>query len=204
MKPRINIYLDDHVAAQLALLAKRPGLNKSRIVNDALDRFLNPERDETFEKAMLRRLDHMSKSLAKVQRNESITSETLALFVRYFLTITPPLPQAEQASAHALGKERFEVFVAQVGRRLATDRNLLAEVLERVVDNRPDLFMQDPDAQPDLAEEQPVVPSANSTGDAPQANPEDDFPPLRPVVVIDDEDEVEITDLDEFEEARHD
>ncbi|MFK5978156.1 MAG: CopG family transcriptional regulator [Rhizobiaceae bacterium] len=112
MKPRINIYLEDHVAAQLTLLSKRPGFNKSRIVNDALDKFLNPERDQTFEKAMLRRLDHMSKSQAKIERNQSITSETLALFIRYFLTITPPLPQAEQASAHALGKERFEVFIA--------------------------------------------------------------------------------------------
>lgn len=140
MKPRINIYLDDHVAAQLTLLSKRPGLNKSRIVNDALDRFFNPERDQTFKKAMLRRLDHMSKSQARIERNESIGTETLALFVRYFLTITPPLPQAEQAAAHALGKERFEVFVAQVGRRLAQDQSLLNEVLARIVDNRPDLF----------------------------------------------------------------
>jgi len=184
MKPRINIYLEDHVAAQLTLLSKRPGLNKSRIVNDALDRFLNPERDETFEKAMLRRLDQMSKSQAKIERNESITSETLALFVRYFLTITPPLPQAEQASAHALGKERFEVFIAQVGRRLAQDQNLIAEVLERIVDNRPDLFTG---AASDITgvAEQPM-----------DSKPADDpLPPLSPVVVEDDE----INSDDDFE-----
>jgi len=93
MKPRINIYLDDPVAAQLALLAKRPGLNKSRIVNDALDRFFNPERDEVLEKVLLRRLDRISTSQSKIERNESIATETLALFVRYLVTITPPLPQ---------------------------------------------------------------------------------------------------------------
>jgi hypothetical protein len=48
----------------------------------------------------------------------STSTETLALFVRYFLTITPPLPQSEQEPARLLGKERFQVFVAQVGRRL--------------------------------------------------------------------------------------
>jgi len=176
MKPRINIYLEDHVAAQLTLLSQRPGLNKSRIVNDALDRFLNPERDATFEKAMLRRLDQMSKSQAKIERNESITSETLALFVRYFLTITPPLPQAEQASAHALGKERFEVFIAQVGRRLAQDQNLIAEVLDRIVENRPDLFTG---AASDIAgvAEQPM--------DSKSAD--DPLPPLQPVVIEDDD-----------------
>ena len=182
----INIYLEDHVAAQLTLLSKRPDLNKSRIVNDALDRFLNPERDETFEKAMLRRLDQMSKSQAKIERNESITSETLALFVRYFLTITPPLPQAEQASAHALGKERFEVFIAQVGRRLAQDQNLIAEVLAKIVDNRPDLFTS---AATDIAggAEQPM-----------DSKPIDDpLPPLSPVVIEGDE---EISNDDGFEE----
>ncbi len=203
MKPRINIYLDDHVAAQLALLSKRPGLNKSRIVNDALDRFFNPERDQTFEKAMLRRLDHMSKSQAKIERNESISTETLALFVRYFLTITPPLPQTEQASAHALGKERFEAFVAQVGRRLATDRNLLSEVLEQLVDNKPDLFVQDPDAQLDMAGKQQANPSENSEDETLKSDCEDDLPPLRPVVIIDDDEEVEITELNDLEETRN-
>ncbi len=203
MKPRINIYLDDHVAAQLALLSKRPGLNKSRIVNDALDRFFNPERDQTFEKAMLRRLDHMSKSQAIIERNESIATETLALFVRYFLTITPPLPQADQASAHALGKERFEAFVAQVGRRLADNRNLLSEVLEQLVDNKPDLFVQDPDAQLDMAGKQQDYPSENSESGALKSDCEDDLPPLRPVIVVDDDDGIDIADLDDLEETRN-
>ncbi len=185
MKPRINIYLEDHVAAQLTLLSQRPGLNKSRIVNDALDRFLNPERDATFEKAMLRRLDQMSKSQAKIERNESITSETLALFVRYFLTITPPLPQAEQASAHALGKERFEVFIAQVGRRLAQDQNLIAEVLERIVENRLDLFTG---AASDIAGVAEPTKNSNFVDDS--------LPPLSPVVI---EEDAEITDDDDFE-----
>ena len=195
MKPRINIYLDDHVAAQLALLAKRPGLNKSRIVNDALDRFFNPERDEVLEKVLLRRLDRISTSQSKIERNESIATETLALFVRYFLTITPPLPQTEQAAAHALGKERFEVFVAQVGQRLAQDKNLLSEVLLRITDNRPDLFTSSVDG-------------FIATTDT---EPEDTLPPLRPVTIIEDdpgfENEFEgdfgLDDEELFEEEDH-
>ncbi len=184
MKPRINIYLDDNVAAQLALLAKRPGLNKSRIVNDALDRFFNPERDEVLEKVLLRRLDRISTSQSKIERNESIATETLALFVRYFLTITPPLPQAEQAAAHALGKERFEVFVAQVGQRLAQDKNLLSEVLLRITDNRPDLFTSSVDG---------FIATKDTEA-------EDTLPPLRPVTVIEDDPDFEdVFDVDDEE-----
>ena len=191
MKPRINVYLEDHVAAQLALLCKRPGANKSRIVSDALDQFLNPDQGvETFE-ALTRRLDRMSRSQERMDRNLSVTLETLALFIRYFLTITPPLSSSDQAHAHALGKERFEQFVAQVGRRLARDQNLLSEVLETLADTRPDLFMVNPDGNADG--------KAQSTNSAvPNPSPalapntfddaDDDLPPLRPVELEDGDD----------------
>jgi len=192
MKPRVNIYLDDHLAAQLTLLAKRPGLNKSRIINDALDRLFNPERDERFEKGVTRRLDQMSKLMTGMKRNESITSETLALFVRYFLTITPPLPQAEQAAAHALGLERFEVFIAKVGRRLAQDQNLIAEVLEHVIENRPDLFAHGTDGS-----FEPSSPSGvNGKTTIKPMEPQ----PLQQVINPDDE----IDDVDDIEDAIED
>jgi hypothetical protein len=60
--------------------------------------------------------------------------------VRYFLTITPPLPDNEQKPARILGKQRFEVFVAQIGRRLVSDRGLVMDVLESIANHRPDLF----------------------------------------------------------------
>jgi hypothetical protein len=219
MKPRINVYLEDHVAAQLTLLCKRPGANKSRIVSDALDQFLNPDQGaETFE-ALTRRLDRMSRAQERMDRNLSVTLETLALFIRYFLTITPPLSGSDQAHAHALGRERFEQFVAQVGRRLARDQNLLSEVLETLADTRPDLFMIDPDGgdanatpnrKPAPAPETPV-------------DPDDDLPPLRPVIFeegdedlapdpFDDDDAFEVDGFEErvfeddealTEEARH-
>ena len=46
----------------------------------------------------------------------------------------------EQDAARALGRQRFEVFVAQVGRRLASDQRLVSEVLESIAAHNPDLF----------------------------------------------------------------
>ncbi len=194
MKPRLNVYLDDHTAAQVALLSKRPGINKSRIVNDALDRFFNPEKDQESMRALVRRLDRMSKALERLDRNQSVGVETLALFIRYFLTITPPLPEADQAAAHALGRERFEMFAAQVGRRLAQDRNLLSEVLETIAETRPDLFATDTE----------TIDKAASQRAAAEL-PDSDLPPLRPVRIAepgewDDENPDELSgDLNDFE-----
>lgn len=36
-----------------------------------------------------------------------LTAETLTLFVRFWLTITPPLPNDAQAAAQIKGRERF-------------------------------------------------------------------------------------------------
>lgn len=145
MKPRLSAYLSDHVAERLALAAKRPGANKSTIVDKALDRFLSPERDQGNEAALLRRLDRMSKQLAQIDRHQLIVLESVALFIRYYLTITPPLPRSEQEPARALGHQRFEFFVAQIGKRLAGGQNIVGEVLERIVETDSDLFSRDLD-----------------------------------------------------------
>lgn len=140
MKPKLSVYLSDHVAERLVLAARRPGANKSAIVDAALDRFLNPERDPSSDAALVRRLDRISRQLDRVDRDVGIVAETLALYVRYHLTIIPPLPLADQAAARALGRDRFEMFVAQVGRRVASGNRLVAEVLERLSAGQSDLF----------------------------------------------------------------
>jgi hypothetical protein len=140
MKPKLSVYLSDNVAERLAQAARRPGTNKSAIVDTALDRFLNPERDPNGDAALVRRLDRMSGQLDRFDRELSIMAETLALFVRYYLTITPPLPSGDQDAARALGRERFEMFVVQVGKRIASGGRLVADVMQRVSITNPDLF----------------------------------------------------------------
>jgi predicted DNA-binding protein len=150
MKPKLSIYLSDHVAERLELAAHRPGTNKSAIVDAALDRFLNPERDKSGDAALVRRLDRMSRQSGRVQRDLLITAETLALFVRYFLTITPPLPSGEQDAARALGRGRFEMFVAEIGKRVAAGGRLVDDVMETINRSNPDLL------SPDLEEDAPL------------------------------------------------
>lgn len=140
MKAKISVYLSDSVARQLALASHRPGTNKSAIVDAALDRFLNPERDPRGEAALVRRLDRTSRQLDRIDRDLAIMAETVALYVRYYLTITPPLPSGDQDAARALGRERFEMFVAQVGKRVASGGKLVSDVMERVGMSNPDLF----------------------------------------------------------------
>lgn len=139
-KDRVTLSLTPETVERLKLVANYRKGAKSALVEEALERYLDPERRRLLDDAALRRLDTVSKQVSTVARDVAIATETLSLFVRYFLTITPPLPQPEQDAARAVGRQRFEVFVAQVGRRLASDNRLVSEVLESIAAHNPDLF----------------------------------------------------------------
>lgn len=71
-----------------------------------------------------KRLDDINRMLDRLVRDSRIELETLALFIRYILTVLPPLPEDDQAGK-AAGAARFDVFLSQVGRRFrAGDRTL--------------------------------------------------------------------------------
>src|SRR5712671_4259031 len=146
-KKRYTLYLSRPLARKFDLVAKQRQGAKSALVEEALRVSLEPEQHPGVEEGLARRLNELHKTVTTIGRDVAIATETIALFVRYFLTITPPLPQSEQEPAHLLGKERYGVFVAQVGKRLASSHRLVSEVLETIAAHQPDLFATDPDAR---------------------------------------------------------
>ena len=132
MKPRLNVHVSDALFDKVALAARRPGMTKAAVVEAALLTFFAREREEGHDRALVRRLDRITRQQDRLERDLAITAETLALFVRFFLTVTPPLPNADQEAARALGQERFDYFVEQLARRLAGGRNMIREVMEEI------------------------------------------------------------------------
>jgi predicted DNA-binding protein len=172
-KKRYSVLLPQELAERFERVAGLRHGSKSAIVEEALDRRLNPDKYPFIGDALLRRLDEQSRSLATLKRDTVIIAEMVSLFVRYFLTITPPLGEREQQPARALGRERFQVFVAQIGRRLASDRRLVSEVLESIAVHNPDLLTTIGDdvlpkiRAPSPGEAAPVNPKANGHSPSP-------------------------------------
>ena|SRR3546814_383478 len=131
MKPRHHLYLDDELTEQLEALAAKPGSSKSAIVADALRAYLARRAARELDDLLKVRLNRIGSQLNRIERDQQIVLESLALFIRYQLTVTAPLPEADQAAARALGQERFQAFIDQVGRRIADGRTLTHDVLAR-------------------------------------------------------------------------
>lgn len=123
MKPRHHLYLDEDLTAWLERLGSKPGTSKSAIVSDALRDYLNRRATREVDDLLKIRLDRIGTQLGRIERDSLVLLETLSLFVRYQLTVTAPLPEADKA-AQAVGRERFRRFVDQVGRQLATGRSI--------------------------------------------------------------------------------
>jgi predicted transcriptional regulator len=124
MKVRQNLYIDRELSDALDALVLRRGGNKSRIVNEALRSWLTRRASKEVDDLLKVRLDRISRDVASARRDVEVVLEALALFVRYQLTVTAPLPEADSA-ALAVGNQRFERFIAQLGRQIAGGKRTL-------------------------------------------------------------------------------
>lgn len=129
---RLNLFIQPEHAKRLDELAAKKGVSKSSIVAAALASWLSPDAADQREAAIAKRLDRLSRQFEKLERDQNILIETLALFVRYYLTVSTPLPEAHQEAAKAQGKARFEQFIEQLGRHLLRGRSLVREVVEEI------------------------------------------------------------------------
>ena len=142
MKPRLNVHVAYELFEKVEIAAKRPEVTKAAVVEAALMGFFSKELDDQRDGALIRRLDRMTRQYDRLERNLGIATEMLALFIRFFLTVTPPLPNTDQDAARALGKERFEYFTGQLARRLAGGKNMIRDVLEEISAEEGDFFTQ--------------------------------------------------------------
>ena len=125
MKIRQNLYIDREIGDALEALAAGNRGNKSRLVNDALKDWLARRGTREVDDLLKVRLDRLSRELDGARRDIDVLLESLSLFVRYQLMVTAPLPEAD-AAGRAIGRDRFESFVAQVGRQIAAGTRTLA------------------------------------------------------------------------------
>ena len=108
--------------------AARRRVPMGTVVENALTLYLSPDNEDKLEAALGRRLDRLNRQMERMERHMTIANETLALFIRFWLTHTPPLPDTAQTAAQLKGRERYEGFIEALGRRLARGRTLADEL----------------------------------------------------------------------------
>jgi predicted transcriptional regulator len=140
--------LPPDLSAKLADYAARKRVSQALVVETALTSYLSPDAADRLEAALARRLDRLSRQSDRIERHGDITNEALAVFVRFWLTSTSPLPDTALAAAQMKGHERYKGFVEALGRRLARGRKLSEEISQDVdVSVTPDRAPEDREDQ---------------------------------------------------------
>ena len=128
MRHRHALYLSEAMTQRLQVMAETHRVAKSEILERALKRYLANESGDPPADLLVLQQESNTRSFRRLERDLAIATELIATFVRYFLTITPPLPGSEHAAARALGQLRFDQVIEDIARRLRTDRSLIARV----------------------------------------------------------------------------
>lgn len=130
VKVQTKVFLARDLSLALDAAARRMKRSKSEIAQAAIAPYLSPDADEAAEAALVRRLDRISRTLERLERDVTISNEATALFVKAWLMATPSLGAGDQKAQTAKGQELMPGFLEALSRRLASGRLLRAEVLE--------------------------------------------------------------------------
>lgn len=138
MRDRLNLTLPVEMIENITDLSKRKNISRSAIVEAAVASFLSPDHADQREAAFTRRMDRLSRQVQRIERDLGVTAETVALFVRFWLTITPPLPSDAQVAAQIKGRERYDGFIETLGMRLQKGQSFLREIPDDVAADQQD------------------------------------------------------------------
>ena len=118
VKPRINIHVTPEADTLLKRAVAAGAASKAAVVDAALKQFLDAKPDERVLTRIAQRLDKLTRAMERMADEGIAQSETLALFVLYYLSVTPPVPDSLRGGAEAAGRKRFEHFTKEVAARL--------------------------------------------------------------------------------------
>jgi hypothetical protein len=132
-KTRLNVYIQREHGKRLDELATMKNLSRSSVVAAALAAFLSPEGGERREVATAKRLDKLTRQFERLERDQTVLIESMALFIRYYLSVTTPIAEEHQDAARAVGRGRFEQFVDQLARHLQRGGSLVRDVCQEIL-----------------------------------------------------------------------
>lgn len=113
-----SIRLRVNLARRLADHAIARRTSQTAVIEAALESFLSPDASDRLEAALSRRLDRLTRDFERLEWHLALSNETVALFVRNWLSVAPAVSDNMDQAARAQGRERWERFVSALSQRM--------------------------------------------------------------------------------------
>jgi hypothetical protein len=109
---------------------------RNKSINDiyltALEFFLSPDEADKKEAALARRLDRIDRRLKAMDKEQEVLAETLALYIRTYLSSSVELPEDQKQAAFAQAKRRWNKFLEIISERVGGGQTLFTDLPEKV------------------------------------------------------------------------
>jgi hypothetical protein len=136
----LHARVDQDVYRQLKAYTTRLRIEQGAVVTAALTEHLDKSSDMAL---VLRRLDRLTRSLGRLQRELDASSEFNALWVQMWFAHTPALPVDARKAAQHSGNRRFAEMIDYLRRRMAGPKRVLVDLIGPKQDDE-----RQPDRQP--------------------------------------------------------
>ena len=131
-RTRLNIFIEPAHAKRLDQVSAHKGVSKSAVIAAALASFLSPDGEDQREAALAKRLDRLSRQFDRLERDQGVLIETVALYLRHYLTVALPVPEHQQEAMRAQGRARYAQFIEQLARHIQRGRSLVREIHQEI------------------------------------------------------------------------
>ena len=144
------------LVARLKTEARQRRVQQKQIVLSALEAFFHSDGQDSRDAMLGRRLNRIDARQRALTQQQEIIAETLALFIRVWLTNTTEVPDSQKSEANAQGGKRYQRFIEHLVKRLGSGQSLFTELPKEVLLTASDFEPAASSETPDH-EQQPVV-----------------------------------------------
>lgn len=137
-KSRIQPYVPHELQRRLAQYCAKRGVHESGVVEAALQQYLDGLSDPTL---LFRRLDSVTRSVQRLQRDLTLQSEFLNQWVKVWFRNTPPLPEADKKATTAQAADRYRRMLERLAASVSAGRSFVDDLPKEELD--PDAELKD-------------------------------------------------------------
>lgn len=124
-RTQVHPYLPTELGKRLRVFAAGKGSSQGSVIEAALTRYFD---DANEGAVIIRRLDRLTRAVARVHRDVTVVADALAIYVRLWLAHTPPVIDADKPRAERSAAARFAQFTEHVAAKVASGRSVIADV----------------------------------------------------------------------------
>lgn len=111
LRPRIHPRISQKNYERLLAHTRGTQVSQSEISDQALSLYFSDEHVEAYETALLKRLDRGTHAMRRVERDVRLLTDAFTLYLQYFFTVIPDIPQSQSDVRAAQGVKHFHDFL---------------------------------------------------------------------------------------------